>query len=220
LERSVGARGRSQRVRFRTLLPTPWLQAAINRAAGSITELLVEVEQAGASAHASCIALSRLFPAGHVWALLDDEDSVVVSGQSPGSGRADLTEGQRPDFERLARFAHSEHNASMAGWKVKWWDYEGAEPDEADSPDLWPADLMDELLEDYIGDDNDRAAARRSVNGIGGAAKNSASDPSNAGEIALQLRRAFTKQRRLPDEMLDDERFRRWIELRAVQLSS
>ncbi len=199
------------------LLPTTWLRDAI-RQASSIRELLAVVEDANASAQATCIATARLLPPGHVWAIVDDEQAVRATGTSPNSSAEPLHLGHVPDFERLERFANDMHVEVLADQVVVWWEYRHEAVEQRVEID--PATILGQLLEEYIPREDDRRRAGQRLAGIGGSAKGMAEDPRDPEEIHARLRRAFTKSRDfLPSQMLDDPRFRYWLDARAHELA-
>jgi len=199
------------------LLPTAWLREVVARYGGSVRDVIREVEVANASAHASCIALCRVLPAGHVWALLDDDDRVLAWGCSPGSSAEPLAVGAVPDFDLRSRFANEAALCDFAGRRVAWWVYTHETVPRPEVLD--PAALLDEILAFHIPDSASRRKVRQSMAGIAGAAKSLAKDSSDEEEVYARLRRAFSRRRdEIPESLLEDARFEAWLAARAHQL--
>ena len=154
-----------------------------------------------------------------MWAIVDEDAVVKATGNSPNSSAVPLPVGEQPDFDRLARFASEVHVEVMAGQTIVWWEYRHQVIPRSTSGDA--RTILSDLLGDYLPDADDRRVAQQRIAGIAGSAKNSASDPRDPSEIHALLRRAFTKRREfLPPEVLDDPRFREWLNARAYELAS
>jgi hypothetical protein len=196
------------------LMPTAWLEEN-RRQASSIPDLLSLTERAGTSAQSTCIALSRILPPGHLWAILDD-DSVEASGRSPNSSVLPPQPNSTPDFERLARFASESVLELVAGRQVMWWKLE---PDEVPQHEaLDTRELLKVILDDHFSDPTARRKVLLAIGGIGGAAKSMAQDSTPA-SILGRLRFAFTRREDFPTSMLEDPRFVTWMEARARELA-
>ncbi len=202
------------------LLPTAWVREAIARN-HAIPDLLLEVEPAGASAQATCIALARQLPSGFVWAVLDDDQCVDASGTSPNSSARPLREGEEPDFERLDRFATASYVEMLAGRAVLWWDYTNSAQLSSEVGQESSATVLERLLERHLDDEGDRRTARQRIAGIAGSAKSMADDPRDQAEIDARLRRALTKPRDfIPQSMMDDPELKTWISVRSRELAA
>jgi hypothetical protein len=197
------------------LMPSAWIRDNVERAQ-SISELLALTEVANTSAQSLCIAVARVLPPGHIWAIFD-LGTVAASGRSADSSVLPPKVGSTPDFDQLKRFASDFLIDVVAGRTVAWWNIEATQVPPHGSVDTKA--LIREILSDYIPEPNAKRRGLQAIAGIGGAAKSMAADSSDPTLIHGRLRLAFTRRDDFPAAMLDDPRFRTWLAARANELA-
>jgi hypothetical protein len=222
-ERYHAALAEAQANRFAAhlLVPAGWLGNLIEKTGDQqIAPLMEAVYDAQVSPHVACLRLVTTLPTGHAFVMTEQDGTVLLSGQSSGTGVNPPRRGERLDRTRLDRMAMQVEEIRYGLTSVVWWSYRGDElPEDATEPDARTSrEVLDGLLLRHAGSQEHRL--RLSFGGIIGAANGAARREGvhDRGSLYAFFRSRFAKERSIPDEMLDDRDFDVWLRKRAEEL--
>jgi Zn-dependent peptidase ImmA (M78 family) len=202
------------------LVPRVWLASLLDSAGtDKIGRLVRAMRPARVSAHVACLALSRNLPPGHVFAVLDGDGRVALSGTSRGTSVDPPRQGHLLT-SRLDRFADVRDASQFGSREVVWWTFAptgiGADEDSRTSKEVLAA-----LLDRHVEDPAEARAIRASFGGIVGHANSAGFGRRFTGEeLYERLRLAFTKTRDLPAALLDDPELAIWMRKRAREVAA
>jgi IrrE N-terminal-like domain len=202
------------------LVPSGWLAETVESVGlDSTANLLRAIRPAQVSAHVACLALSRQLPAGRVFAVLEGDGRVALAGASPDTSVDPPKRGDALD-QRLDRFADQREVVTFGSRSVVWWTFARTEVGEDTDPRT-SREVLDALLERHAADADEARSFHMSFAGIVGSANNSVRLGRRFSEAELheRLRRAFTKSRKLPEQLLDDPEFSTWLRKRAREVA-
>lgn len=205
------------------LVPSRWLHALIaDRGHDRVEPLLEAIFDARVSAHVACLRLLRALPAGHIFAIVDYPDRVVLSGQTHGTGIQAPPRGERLDRNRLDRFATSAEDVLYGSRRVIWWGFHGRlGGDEVDADPRDARHVLAGLLDRHAEDGLAAERMRKTLAGIIGSANSRAGFEGRTArdELYVRFRSRFAPQRDIPESMLDDPDFELWLRKRADELA-
>lgn len=173
------------------LMPRQWMIKNV-RASKGLRSAFAAVQKAGASTQAVSVALVQVLEPGYVFALIDDDGKVALSGISPGTFANGPVHGQtlnRDDYDRL-----SSKKTQIEG--VYWWYFGQKSLPETPTDPRAASLILREMLQS-LGIRGARAEKlTQSINGIIGAA-NSKIIAESVKELASCLRQRFLSRSEL-----------------------
>jgi hypothetical protein len=204
------------------LVPSRWLdQLRAEHGDDHVAPLMAAIDHAEVSAHVACIRLGAALPPGRVFAVLDDDQRVVLSGQTAATRIDPPEEGEPLNSRRLSRFATEIEEIRFASRRVMWWTF-GTEGDgEGGSVDPRSArEVLDALLDRHLTPANAQHV-RQSLGGVIGAENSVAKREGvvDRGDLYARFRARFAKARDYPESLLEDPDFDIWVQKRADDLS-
>lgn len=200
------------------LVPQAWLRSLFNDS-DQLPEVFERLSEAEVSAHVACLQLVRTLATGWLFAIVDDDDRVILSGRSADT---DVPSPRKlePIPASFDRFCDEAHHLRHGSRTVHWW-HAGAEV-VAEMPvdERTSTEVLRELTRRHTSTD---AAAQRlfmRINGVTGYAYGRvAAEEPTAAELLGRLRPRFAG-RKLPDELLEDEDLDRYLLRRALELQA
>lgn len=202
------------------LLPSAWLDELIlARGDETVKGLLKEALAAGVSTWVASLRLAERLPAGHVFAVVESGDRVVLSGQTRGTGIGPPQQGQVLERERLDTWASAVEEIHTASRTMIWWTFRG------DSGGFTAAtgdsrSVLADLADKHGSVADPPESLVRRCGGILGFAYGMAKKAEETNRAALYscFKGRFAKERGLPAGFLNDPEFDTWLRLRAVEL--
>lgn len=177
------------------LLPGEWVLNTARIFTDPI-ELIVHIsEKAHVSHLAALIKLVPLLEPGHIYAQLNRNGSVEMSGRSPGTLAESPTYGELPRGSPHFPFVEHFWEGEVRGHKFLWWKLPShvSMPEAGDGRD-W-RQILDEILEDIPNFSDERHHIRQSINGIIGAV-NGRSSKQTLEELYASLLLRFEVRRK------------------------
>jgi hypothetical protein len=206
------------------LVPREWLDNLIaDVGGGRVAPALEVIAQANVSAHVANLRLLDALPAGHLFAMIDIGGRVELAGKTGGTSGIVPGRGSLLDRTRLDQFATTTEEARYGDRRLIWWSFRpGVEDDRKEAEPDPSAVILERLLDAHSPGPSERVAIARSLSGIIGAAKSVAirEGATTTAELYARFRLPFAKPRALPDSLLDDPDFDRWLRRRADELAS
>lgn len=141
------------------------------------------------------MALVSLLEPGHLYAQIDEDGIVVVSGRSPGTLASGLRWGMPLDAEAPFSICDERWTGKIDGTRYCWWKLPArvAVPAAKDIRE-W-RQILDDILLDVADDGPARQHAKQSINGVVGAANGRSSSQSTEELYATLLQRFEARQR-------------------------
>jgi len=206
------------------LVPTAWLlEQRDTLGTGQVGRLLEALLDAQVSTQVACLRLLDVLPAGHLFAIVEGQDVVLLAGQTQGTRLEPPPQGERLRRERIDPLATRTEVVERGSRRVIWWTFrEDAPSDVMDvDDDRTASDVLSVLLNRHAADVAHGQAIRRSLAGILGVAFDDAQREglTSSGQLYAVFRGRFARPRRLPDSMLADPAFDLWLRKRAAELS-
>lgn len=203
------------------LVPPGWLSSLLDaQGLRHMSAVIGAIRLARVSAHVACLSLSRQLPAGHVFAILDEDGRVALVGASPDTA-IDLPPRGSRLTTRLDRFADSREVFQFGSRDVVWWTFARSRVG-SDDDARTAKEVLASLLDRHVQDSARAHAIRASFGGIVGSANNGGwlGRRYTEDELYERLRRAFTKSRDVPGSLLDDPEFLVWMRKRAREVAA
>ena len=219
---AASAEAEANRFAAELLVPSTWLRTQIAElGVEPVAPLIEAISCARVSAHVASLRLLEALPAGYV-VVVSDGATVLLSGQTQGTGVYPPRVGERLESKRLDRFASHVETVRYGSRSIMWWSFHRPIGVSALGDD--PRDdgqVLAALLERHAPDANDAQRIQRTLAGVIGAANSVARREGITGmaELHARFRSRFAKARDLPEEMLDDPEFEIWLQKRAEKLS-
>ena len=202
------------------LVPAAWLDQQIaERGDDSVADLVSGVLSAGVSTWVASFRLAERLPSGHVFAVVDSTGTVLLSGQTKGTGIGPPAQGQPLERGRLDRFAEHVEEVGTASRTIIWWTYRGAS-EEFDVPKGDSGAVLQGLAQRYGSTEEPAKRIVQRCGGILGFANGAARDRGETDPASLYpyFKGRFAKDRGLPDGLTEDPEFDLWLRLRANEL--
>jgi hypothetical protein len=198
------------------LIPQPWLRVLFET---EVTQAaaIARVHEAEVSPAAACYALAEFLPAGHVLAVLEPMRVVRYLFRTPGTNVNVAHRRGQLDTGSLDGLSAEHAVIPWGSQSVYWWFFEGEAPLLDSDDQRTPTEILNGMLDDVLGDADDRDYLFRSIQSIAGYAKNVARDHTPETLHAV-LRQRFS-QRPWVSDLMAHEDFRLWLSRRAEQLS-
>lgn len=151
------------------LIPGEWVLSTAGGFANPIDLIIYLSEKANVSHVAALIKLVPLLEPGHVYAQLDREGLVEMSGRSPGTLTESPIHGELPRGGPHFPFIEHFWKGEIRGHKLLWWKLPSqiSMPEAGDGRD-W-RQILDEILNDLSEFTDEHHHIRQSINGIIGA---------------------------------------------------
>jgi hypothetical protein len=210
--------GESEANRFAAelLLPEGWLRGLFGQS-DRLSDLAQRLQEADVSAHVACLQLTRVLQPGWLFAILDDDSHVIMSGRSRGT---DLSAPRR--LEELPgsfdRFCDEGYEVSHGPRTVRWWHLGGEVAAEFPSDDRRSTEVLRELTRRHSRTEADAARLFNRINGaMGYAYGRIATDQPTDAQLLGWLRSRFAG-RDLPEELLADDDLDRYLLRRVFEL--
>lgn len=220
---AASAEGEANRFAAELLVPSSWLHGRIAELGDEqVAPLMEAISAARVSAHVACLRLLKILPAGYVVAVADS-GTVLLSGQTPGTGIYPPRPGDELDRKRLDRFASHAENVRYGSRQVIWWSFHRpGVSDEVDEDPREPKQVLADLLERHAAGPDEAKSIQLSLSGVIGAANGTAKREgvTDVASLHARFRSRFAKVRDLPEEMLDDPDFETWLLKRAIELGT
>lgn len=204
------------------LVPSAWLDDRIAaRGDDSVADLVSEILKARVSIWVAAFRLSERLPRGHVFALVNADMTVVLSGETPGTGIGAPRAGDVLDRARLDRFASNRETIPLGSREMIWWTFRSG-PGELQVPAGDSTALLMKLAAHHAPAGRPIEELLRSCNGILGYAADQArrAEEDSAAQLYAAFRERFAKSRNLPPTLIADPEFDVWLRLRATELGS
>jgi hypothetical protein len=220
---AASAEPEANRFAAQLLVPSRWLDELYSSEGdGQVAPLLEAISGAEVSAHVACLRLAATLPAGHVFAIVDYGNNVLLSGQTRGTGIAPPPVANILDSRRLDRFAMQVEEIRYGTRQVIWWTFRGeGDADEGQLEPRTSREVLDALLERHVAPD-DVTKIRQSLGGVIGSINSMAKREGVTGRDALyaRFRARFAQDRGYPESLLEDPELDLWIQKRADDLST
>jgi IrrE N-terminal-like domain len=203
------------------LVPSAWLDRLIEtRGDDTVAGLAQAVLDAGVSTWVASFRLAGRLPAGHVFAVIDSSNQVIISGQTQGTGIGAPPSGQPLERDRLDAFASAVEEIPTASRRMLWWTFRGG-AEQFVSPKGDAAEVLKSLAGRHGTDDASRRRLIQRCGGIVGYAYGMEKKKGDLGAAHLLsvFRGRFARERGLPPGLLEDSDFELWLKLRAAELS-
>lgn len=204
------------------LVPSAWLDGLIDaRGDESVSDLVSQVLDADVSTWVASFRLAERLPSGHVFAVVDSSDKVIVSGQTNGTGIGAPTQDQPLERNRLDKFASAVEEIPTASRTMIWWTFRGASG-EFSAPAGDSRNVLKEIAQRHgTAADPPRRLIQR-CGGILGYANGVAQKEkeTDAARLYSIFKGRFAKERGLPPDLTEDPEFDVWLRLRAAELGT
>lgn len=176
------------------LLPSEWVSSTAKCFANPIDLALHLSEKANVSHTATLIKLAPLLEPGHIYAQLDQNGLVEVSGRSPGTLAESPLYGEPTKGSSQFPFVEHFWKGEIRGHSVFWWKLPSqmSMPPSRDNRD-W-RHILEEIISDVPESNDKRHHIRQSINGIIGAV-NGKSATQSLEEIYASLLLRFEARR-------------------------
>jgi hypothetical protein len=205
------------------LIPSEWLASLMGdhppTTAAGLTDALLA---ANVSTWVACLRLRDTLPSGFVFAMVDEGEVVILSGQTVGTSVQPPPRDRILEASRYDQFAQNREVVSVASRRIIWWTFLGRDDALVVNDDPRSSrELLAALLARHVPDPDGADRVTMSLAGVIGSANGDAvrAGATSAGELVVRFRGRFAKQRDLPDPLLEDQEFELWIRKRASELA-
>lgn len=218
----VAAETQANRFAAHLLVPPPWLLELIDDVGSDepLQLMLTTADEAQVSPYVACIRLVMTLPKGHAFAIVGHDQGVALSGESPGSKITPPEVGEPLDRRRLDRTAMRVAEHTYGTKTVIWWSFLESDlaDDDEESDDRSAAEILSLLLERHGGERSGTLQQR--LGGIVGYANGVAKRQgiTSAAQLYPWFRSRFATIRDIPEAVLEDPDFTRWLKKRAEDL--
>lgn len=203
------------------LVPDSWLAALIAlEGLGSIAALTGAIEAADVSAHVAALQLVGALPQGFGFALIDGISLVELTGQSPGMNLPLPRRGESLSSSALDRLAIYKETVRYGGRRLVWWSFHEAPVSEQSQDPRTTKEVLADLVARHVPEERERQRIYGSISSVIGAANSMAQHDGRTREEQLhaRFRSRFAVKRDLPNALIHDPEFMRWLERRAAEL--
>ncbi|WP_428483371.1 ImmA/IrrE family metallo-endopeptidase [Rhodopila sp.] len=212
------------------LLPSDWLSSEVKRWGNPIELVAHAASLAIVSPAATVMKLVTLLDPGHLYAQVDKDGIIVVSGRSPGTVASGLHWGMPVDAEAQFTVCEERWMGQIGGANYCWWKLPSrsavpapqgtAVPAPRDSRE-WRA-ILNEILLDVADDGLARQHAKQSINGVIGAMNGRSSSQSIEQLYAALLQRFEVRRQEnvLYERVFLHPKFADFLSQRVIALKS
>lgn len=202
------------------LLPSDWLSDKVDELNSPIDLIASAASSAKVSPAATAMKLITLLEPGHLYAQIDGDGTIMVSGRSPGTVAPSLRWGARVSDEAQFSVCEKQWAGKVGGAQYCWWKF----PRRLTVPMAKDAREWRQILEDILLDVAEagpaRQHAKQSINGVIGG-MNGRSSCQSTEELYAALLQRFEARRRegtLYDRVVQHPKFPDFLSQRVASL--
>lgn len=147
------------------LMPSEWVHSIVSSEVDLVSMHDAVMSQANVSPIAALFAMIKHLPAGYVFCVVDEANTVVYSGRSQGTLANALTPREHVDLETAYSYAANKFDTIIGDNTYVWWQLpETIHLPDVDDPREWRV-ILDEICEVLNFPRPDRPTLKMSING-------------------------------------------------------
>lgn len=204
------------------LVPSAWLDEQIaSRGDERVEDLVSQVLGAGVSTWVASFRLAERLPSGHVFAVVDSTDNVILSGQTNGTSIGAPPQGQPLQRGRLDNFATEVEEVDTASRTIIWWTFRGVEENFVAPTGDSRTVLRALAYRHGTSAESSKRIVQRCGGILGFAYDGVVREGGETDAAALYpiFKGRFAKERGFPPGLIEDPEFDIWLRLRADEFS-